>query len=266
MSTPHSTSKFTLHTRLSHLLTRHGATLALLALVSVFLTGCFTGLDGSGSIPSASGIPGQKASFEVHYKNTGTSTNNISSPTNFIARGRAELYDRSCTNAFFPKGVQIQSGPYGILWGGSFDNSTFTNFAGLAFNVNSNDSLSISAAPCTFKNTTNSPGTLVCIAVQGGKVKGSEKKSNPDAIIWVAYPYSCITTNQEETLYRLAFAGYFTFLDLVGEIGEVGYFTDEAVYINGGILSGGCSKGEKSESGINIYPISNSNCNSSRRD
>ena len=266
MYTQYSFSKVTLCTRLTHLLTRHGATLALLALVSVFLTGCFTGLDGSGSIPSASGIPGQKASFEVHYKNTGTSTNNISSPTNFIARGRAELYDRSCTNAFFPKGVQIQSGPYGILFGAPVLGQTLTNFYGSGYNVYSNDSLSISAAPCTFKNTTNSPGTLVCIAVQGGKVKGSEKKSNPDAIIWVAYPYSCITTNQEETLYRLAFAGYFTFLDLVGEIGEVGYFTDEAVYINGGILSGGCSKGEKSESGINIYPISNSNCNSSRRD
>ncbi len=265
MSTPHSTSKFTLHTRLSHLLTRHGATLALLALVSVFLTGCFTGLDGSGSIPSASGIPGQKASFEVHYKNTGTGTNNTSVSW-LIAKGRAELYDRSCTNAFFPKGVQIQSGPYGFLDGGPFGNSTFTNFAGLAFNVNSNDSLSISAAPCTFKNTTNSPGTLVCIAIQGGKVKGSEKKSNPDAIIWVAYPYSCVTTNQEQTLINLAYTGYYTFLDFAGEFGDFGYFTDEAVYINGGILSGGCSKGEKSDSGINIYPISNSNCNSSRRD
>ena len=266
MSTPHSTSKFTLHTRLSHLLTRHGATLALLALVSVFLTGCFTGLDGSGSIPSASGIPGQKASFEVHYKNTGTGTNNISSPTNFIARGRAELYDRSCTNAFFPKGVQIQSGPYGILFGAPVFGPTWTNFYGSGYNVYSNDSLSISAAPCTFKYTTNSPGTLVCIAIQGGKVKGSEKKSNPDAIIWVAYPYSCVTTNQEQTLVNLAYTGYYTFFDFAGEFGDVGYFTDEAVYINGGILSGGCSKGEKSVSGINIYPISNSNCNSSRRD
>ena len=265
MNSNPSPAKNTLRARLSHLLFRHGVTLALLALASVFLTGCFSGLDSSGSIPSASGIPGQKASFEVHYKNTGTGTN-ITSVSDLIAKGRAELYDRSCTNAFFPKGVQIQSGPYGILFGAPVLGQTLTNFYGSGYNVYSNDSLSISAAPCTFKNTTNSPGTLVCIAVQGGKGKGSEKKSNPDAIFWVAYPYSCITTNQEETLVNLGFTGFYTFLDLAGELGELGYFTDDAVYINGGILSGGCSKGEKSVSGINIYPISNSNCNSSRRD
>ena len=265
MNSNPSPAKNTLRARLSHLLFRHGVTLALLALASVFLTGCFSGLDSSGSIPSASGIPGQKASFEVHYKNTGTGTN-ITSVSDLIAKGRAELYDRSCTNAFFPKGVQIQSGPYGFLWGGPVGNSILTNIIEMASIVNSNDSLSISAAPCTFKNNTNSPGTLVCIAIQGGKRKGEEKKANPDAILWVAYPYSCVETNQAETVNHLAVVAAFTLLDLAGYFGDVGYYTDDAVYNNSGILSGGCSKGEKSDSGINIYPISNSNCNSSRRD
>ncbi len=266
MNSNPSPAKNKLRARLSHLLFRHGVTLALLALVSVFLTGCFSGLDSSGSIPSASGIPGQKASFEVHYKNTGTGTN-ITSVSDLIAKGRAELYDRSCTNAFFPKGVQIQSGPYGFLTGGPVtDYSLVTNLVEWPSVVNSSDSISISAFPCTFKNNTNSPGTLVCIALQGGKGKDSEKKSNSDAIMWVAYPFSCIESNQSETVSHLAYVAIFTALDLVGYFGDPGYMTDEAVYMNGGSLSGGCSKGDKSNSGINIYPISNSNCNSSRRD